>query len=741
MNDYNYMPSYGLMESQPMPSYIPQPPVMPGIHAHNPMKSSIPRARRSRASRACENCRKRKVKCSEGDVCNECRRFGEKCYYREHYRAKREFSVKILQSPDFVDKNDRDRIDMIKPEPLAQDDMKSMYSKNSSNSSDITFVNSPISSGESNTTASSSSGSPVMVNNLIGHNSGVSPPPSIPLNNGLGVSVIQHSNRRSGAVFEFTDKVSMFTNFLPTDHLNTVRSFYEVAPLKTPFDKPIPSASFVSSSAATNTLYESHLTEEQMLQTLASFFIHFHPTLPFLEPDVWLKKAKAVWRAAEYGTPPPCSEVTLGIIYMLNALGCIANNAHRTFFAGVSSYQWGLEYNRKASRAVPDVFEVTSLRMCQYMMLVCMFKYLIGQNQSAYLYGGAISKTIRALSLHKINPQEDNSPEAYEKYRTLFCAIGMEKYTSLRVGRTYFNSIGEVPFAKLYLPAFTASKLSSASAPSLTAFIHLKNKLLTLATFAMAEAYNSTSLPDIISCHDTITRSLGEFDQLLSVSEEPYLRTDDIQILSSLTPSEAKEWLLVHLMVWDLRSVMYRPFLLLLGSLSEPSAADIYNNLDPMVLAAIRSGAEKCVRVQLMSISTLYYNTFRAQDIKSCWFVYDYMLSAVQILLYYELCVLDNECERLPIKAALREAYDFVSNDPNNATAMSLLSMLFDEEKSALARNIPHVRRQFAKSFFLVLDGNQDEDDLCTPSANEFKPLQNEKDILDYWHLCLESVG
>lgn len=42
---------------------------------------------RKRTSLACENCRKRKIKCSGGPVCQECARFGSRCFVRSQYRA------------------------------------------------------------------------------------------------------------------------------------------------------------------------------------------------------------------------------------------------------------------------------------------------------------------------------------------------------------------------------------------------------------------------------------------------------------------------------------------------------------------------------------------------------------------------------------------------------------------------------------------------------------------------------
>lgn len=61
--------------------------------------SGAVRKRPIRASRACDNCRRRKVKCSEGAVCAECLRFGEECIYREFYRPRKDKKSCIPSSP------------------------------------------------------------------------------------------------------------------------------------------------------------------------------------------------------------------------------------------------------------------------------------------------------------------------------------------------------------------------------------------------------------------------------------------------------------------------------------------------------------------------------------------------------------------------------------------------------------------------------------------------------------------
>lgn len=50
------------------------------------MESAIKKKRPERISKACENCRKRKIKCSGSPSCRECSKYSETCIFRQHYR-------------------------------------------------------------------------------------------------------------------------------------------------------------------------------------------------------------------------------------------------------------------------------------------------------------------------------------------------------------------------------------------------------------------------------------------------------------------------------------------------------------------------------------------------------------------------------------------------------------------------------------------------------------------------------
>lgn len=65
--------------------------------------------RKPRVSRACEGCRSRKIRCSGGPVCDECRKYGENCVVRSQYRDKKEIQSdsnflnnEAVEIPDYL---------------------------------------------------------------------------------------------------------------------------------------------------------------------------------------------------------------------------------------------------------------------------------------------------------------------------------------------------------------------------------------------------------------------------------------------------------------------------------------------------------------------------------------------------------------------------------------------------------------------------------------------------------------
>lgn len=50
------------------------------------MELPIKTKRPTRVSRACENCRKKKIKCIGRPICHGCSKYGEPCIIRSQYR-------------------------------------------------------------------------------------------------------------------------------------------------------------------------------------------------------------------------------------------------------------------------------------------------------------------------------------------------------------------------------------------------------------------------------------------------------------------------------------------------------------------------------------------------------------------------------------------------------------------------------------------------------------------------------
>lgn len=88
-----------------MVSSIPQPPSPIDTRSRSSSIAESGSAKQSRTSRACEGCRRRKVKCSGGAVCETCAKFNETCNYRKHYRALKGYPIKMYVVFFFKKKN------------------------------------------------------------------------------------------------------------------------------------------------------------------------------------------------------------------------------------------------------------------------------------------------------------------------------------------------------------------------------------------------------------------------------------------------------------------------------------------------------------------------------------------------------------------------------------------------------------------------------------------------------------
>jgi hypothetical protein len=603
-------------------------------------ETKLSKTRRARASRACENCRKRKVKCSEGEVCNECRRFGEQCRYREHYRAKKEFSVRILQSPDFAKK----------PPQL--------------------------------------------------------PPTSLPPSPPMSVAIPSFRRRASSTAsmsllnYSFANRTARFltginqNELLSTSSIRTIERYLDNSDAR---NRPM----------TIEQLHDRHLTEEQMLQMLSLYFDMFHPSMPILDPDVWRNKAKSVWRANEYGTSSPCTDVELGIVYMLISLGCISCSGTQI---DSGKPEWATEYNHKARKMVPDLFEVASVHMAQYMMLICVSKIIGGQTRPAYLYAGAIINNARALGLHKVNPTS-GSIEDHERYRVWFCAKMLEQYTSLRVGRAS-SVVGDA--SPTVSPAVFFDGTTGIGYLSLrTRFIWMCSQVMAdvLPLFERSILGGSTPtdppiagslgpsydngpmmmMATVVSALHRIDAMMSDFDGLLANTDAEHLRSDDIRTLSSLDCVQARQWTLLYTLVWHLKTVMYRPFLIVWG------LAAHRQGLGADLMETLRNGAHNCVNAALKTVSLL---TNGKTGINVGWLITTNIIMAATSVVYYRL----TGSESLPgVDEALEQCVTLLNETQQSeeAEALSALNGIVPQDMMAMSV-VPAIVEEFADTFFCI---------------------------------------
>lgn len=299
-----------------------------------------------RACRACESCRKRKVRCSGGEVCRECQRFQTECVYREHYRTRKEFSIKILQSPDFERVRTRKQPRVSVREERAEE-----------REDDDTDTSSPATATTTGTTA--------------------------PAN-----TAAAGETRQQEHVPTFLERLYKVVGEVepPPELEGKVRTVYGLS---------------CAAANAEPVVASRHLTEEQMLQYVADYFNAYYVILPFFDPDTWIRKAKTAWRAADND-----DTLDLAIVYMIIALGSCGSFS--ASFSGFEDSVWSREYAGRAQKIVPSPFErPPSLRLLQYLALKTLHKMAQNHFSEAYMYSGLMVRNAVVLGLHLVDPAED----------------------------------------------------------------------------------------------------------------------------------------------------------------------------------------------------------------------------------------------------------------------------------------------------------------------------------------------
>lgn len=592
--------------------------------------NGIATARQSRTSRACEGCRRRKIKCSGGSTCDSCTKLNEPCKYRQHYRALKGYPIKIISNPAERIKRRKSStassmsavIGMLSISSPSKDiagrslpvDIGQISSQSSiSSSSTVTIPESSSPSSYSSSTCSSYE-SPRFKTNLFAKSFSSSQQmsggdsldpkarlPSIsnfqnilaPITPPLSTSSVFFANSGGNTGSSNFNTSSYFNNFnnktnndinnngtnnysISSNVNNNINTKTTNSPLHSQHSQISGSYSSYSFSSSPQVLpsivkqnpmsarkqastrmstqkstvvpTDLHLTEEQMLQCLSSYFKIYGPLFPMLNFDVWFRKAKAAWRSLVSRQVLSLNQIELAIVYTLVALG--ARECAPALFLNIPAADWAFEYYDRTKLIIPNVFEVPPcLSITQYMMLASMFMAPVDRAHSHTLANSAF-RTATELGLHTLtdNTRYADIPalNASESHRTFVSAHLWSQIAALAAG----SSSMELP-APVALNPRAFSDIGYYNTNILAHRIKMNEFMCALPT---------GKPPSVAEVDVALARALGDRSR--------YLRSTPPALVSSGIASQlnrsvsTREWLHYRLAYWATEVVQYRPFLI-----------------------------------------------------------------------------------------------------------------------------------------------------------------------------------
>lgn len=656
--------------------------------------NSITASRQARTSRACEGCRRRKIKCSGGLTCESCAKSNEPCKYRQHYRALKGYPIKIISNPGERVKRRKSSsaassmsaaigvlsISSSSPNviggsgslPVDISRIPSQSSISSTSTATLASGSSPPSSYSSST--SSSYGSPLFKSNPFSspqqQKSGIdsldpksrlpsisnfqnmlapiTPPPST-TSFFFGQSGNAAATSTSKNSFSFTSSNKNISNIDNTGSNNNSHNtlHLQLPQLSSSYSSYSTSTSFQTlpsivaqspaaarkqasmrmaphkSSAIPATL---HLTEEQMLQCLSSYFNIYQPLFPMLDPEAWIRKAKTAWRSLESRQVLSFNQIELAIVYTLVALG--ARESAPALFLSIPAADWAFEYYDRTMLIIPNVFEVpTCLLITQYMLLASMFTALVDRARSHKLATAAF-RTATALGLHTLtdSTRYANIPalNASESYRTFVSAHLWSQVAALAAGSSPAEYSAPV--------ALNPRAFSDIGYHNVNILTHRLKMIEIMRTVPTATP------PRVEDVEAGLARTLGDRSRYLQPTPPALVSSG---IASQLNRSVGtREWLHYRLLYWVTEVIQYRPFLV--AAVAAPN--------DPQWSA----GAAKCLGAATELYQLVAHNTVASPALLDAWLFSAFAELSLAIYLFRAVAG-DSAC-----LAQFRECADFV---------------------------------------------------------------------------------
>lgn len=637
-----------------------------------------------RACRACENCRKRKVKCSGGEVCKECQRFQIDCVYREHYRSRRGFSIKILQSPDFESP----------PPPQRQRQSKTVSSEEKSPSNDNKRRKKPRRESTPVADLPCSSNNPTFLEKIFYLIKGVH----------HDQTQLEADEPKFSKINEIIQKITNYKQ------------------LVYPHQKEFQNNDSLPES--------SHLTEEQMLQYLADYFNTYYLLLPFFDPETWIKKAKSAWRCRDnkvFLSEP----LDLAIVYMLIALGSCGGFS--ATFSGYDDKMWSKTYGERARRLVPNPFNLPpSIRLVQYIALQATFKIAEYKFDEAYMHCGLMVRNAVFLGLNLIDPAQN-----YEAHRTWYSVYVFERYWCFCVGKP--TAIGaEYNPPQPYPPAFRNNSVYSMGTDHISARLQFCDMTIKSMSLPFVPSHNDHSNESTIQQSFKLVTELDkQLQEILTSLDDSHLSSD--QVRPEFSDIQCREWYWLRLFYLYIRLVIYRPFLFVSHYFDIPFK-DI-QLLPHDTLSILLNGTQNCLEAAMAIPPVVAGINSRLERCQLNWFSNTYLESASAVLLLYSVSLATNNHPIPPnVLEALIKSINHINGNIPNGESRELQSSIIDLVRDAEFLNVlgKTKREEIVKHLFSVR-----RDDTSTDGF--FKIISSKqpshRDLETFWRNTLHLIG
>lgn len=589
-------------------------------------------SKRARVCRACDNCRKRKVKCSGATVCAECQRFNIQCVYREHYRTRKGFAIKIFQTPGFEKESTRSGTDSNRTNVKNEGD--------NSTGNGIQMVTQEFVRPE---TEYLSPASPAMSSGNSERAVSSTPPVSYTFSHDESDSTVDN---KSAVMDHFDQSLDQFLvdcrslSFLQKLHYLLGRTIF---PHK------------VSAQAGSNIHYVSEcldaspvlcsppddngtlldgrsptgLTEEQMLQCCSDYFNSFHIIFPMLDPDTWIRRAKSAWRTMEYtgDRPQDMKEIELAIVYMIIALG--SSGSFSATFSGSQDRAQSSFYHNKALELIPSPIDAEpSIGHVQYLILLSVFRISQMKYRQSFVYINATARYALLLGLHLLEQNNLKTDEDFDAYRTWVCVNIIERYWSFCIG-TPSSLDSNIPFPNPIPIAFMNNSVYCMGMGQI--FVRCRYVDLSNTTMSCLHA-GPSSEQGIQAVYRRALDTEHLSDSIIKSTTDEYLRSE--VALPHWSDRQVKEWYWIRLFYYMNIVCIYRPFFVVSTYLNL-SHHNVGPDVPPGLVDLFTDGAEKCLKASLAFYPIVSGIHRRLERCQINWFTNTYLETAGAIQFLY----------------------------------------------------------------------------------------------------------